>query len=178
MEVFPNILIISGTGRKVGKTSLACAILRKVTPHHDVVAVKVSHSGPVDHMGMTLMEHLPGFDLYLQKEENGRDSSRMMIAGASSVYFLHCKKEILEQGFLNVLERHKKNTLFLFESGGLADLILPGLFIMVTDKQKPLKDNLPALKPQIILDETINFEMFSENIDAIGNWWVLKPGIS
>ena len=85
--VVPNLLLIAGTGNKSGKTTLACRIIDQFR-HPEIVAIKIT---PHFH------ETTPGLDSYFRKQgysiseetdtETAKDTSRMLKAGASKVYF-------------------------------------------------------------------------------------------
>ena len=42
MKDFPNMLIVRGTGRNVGKTLSACNIIKQLAEKHNPVGVKIS----------------------------------------------------------------------------------------------------------------------------------------
>ena len=46
---FPNLLLVAGNGRNVGKTWLVCRIIEKISQNQKVTAVKISsHYHPED----------------------------------------------------------------------------------------------------------------------------------
>lgn len=174
-EAYPHILIIAGTGRKVGKTALACAILQQGILHHEVVAVKITPHHHPDPEGMVLLQQNEGWSLYQQVEVFGRDSSRMLAAGASTVYLVQSPTEKIPDAFGEILLRHDPGTLFLFESGGLHQFIAPGLLLMVTDTRVPPKARPGVLHADAWLDENTCFEAFASRVVAGKNGWTLCP---
>ncbi len=121
---FPNLLLIAGTGRNVGKTSFAERTIRKLSIQHEIIAIKISKHYH-DHELQSLK---------ISKEENpetGKDSSRFLNAGAKEVYYIQAKDNNLPElanSFLNQLPRHIP---IIVESGGIIDHIEPGLFILI-----------------------------------------------
>lgn len=173
-KTYPNILLIAGTGRKVGKTALACAILQQVTPFHEVVAVKVTPRKHPDPEGMVLLHQSDGWSLYRQVDVFSRDSSRMLAAGAFIVYLVQGPAEKLPGAFREIMRRHDPHTWFLFESGGLRQFIEPGIFLVVTDTRFPAKTIPEALYADALLDENVGFKTFARRISLPGKGWKLS----
>ena len=84
-----NILTISGTGRNVGKTSLACRIIHKLGRDQRLTAIKISpHFHTVDYP-MPLTEKPGAYSLYKEdRKDSGKDSSKMLAAGADQVFYI------------------------------------------------------------------------------------------
>ncbi len=170
---YPNILIIAGTGRKVGKTALACAILQRVTPRQEVVAVKITPHHQPDPKGMVLLHERDGWSLYRQAVAFEKDSSRMLAAGARIVYLVRAATDKIPEAFREILLRHDAQTWFLFESGGLRQFIHPGLFLLVTDTRFPAKIDPEALDADITLDENVRFKSFARKISLRKKGWTV-----
>jgi len=171
MDYYPNILLISGTAKNVGKTTLGCNIL-SYNANKDIIAVKISphfHQMPSDRI------YLKKEETYHISEENeisGKDSSRFFQTGARKVYYIQCRDDSLFNAFEEVLEWNDTNSLYLVESGGLANYIKPGLFIAVTNTQKPVKPYSNFLLADIIVDENIDFNKFARRVVAHDYKWV------
>ena len=102
--IIPNLLLIAGTGTKSGKTTLACRIIEqlrelnitaiKITPHfHETTPGLKSH--PRRTRTMQSMKK--------QIQDSSKDTSRMLKAGASKVYFA----KVLDDRLLFVFNRIK-----------------------------------------------------------------------
>jgi hypothetical protein len=171
MHFFPNILLIAGTGRKVGKTALACCIIGKAAKSFKVVAVKTTPHTYPDPEGMKCLETREGYSIFLQETANKRDSGRMLQSGAFPVYLLQGSGQPLWSAFQKVIERHPCNPLFVVESGGLAGFMKPGLMLLVTHGKKAAKQLNAGLKPHWVLDEQSDFSNFVKNIRPTTTSW-------
>jgi len=88
MEYNPQLLIISGTGRNTGKTTLACDIISYFSNQIEITGVKIS---PHFHKHGKHIESLfesELFNLYWEITENSeKDTSRMLKTGAAKVFY-------------------------------------------------------------------------------------------
>ena len=130
MKDYPNILLIAGTGRNVGKTLLACEIIEHISSTTKVVGVKISsHLHEVEHGQKVIISN----DSYTIIEEcliNNKDSSRMKQAGASVVFYIQSQKPFVWEAFLQLPIPIDCGAI-VCESGGLHQYIKPGVFVMV-----------------------------------------------
>jgi hypothetical protein len=156
-----NILTISGTGRNVGKTSLACRIIHKLARTQKLTAVKISpHFHKVDYP-KALFEQPGAYSLYRE--------------GADPVYYIQTRDIHLSDAWKKLSQLIDKGYPVVIESGGLDRLMNPGLSIIVTnpDSMDEKKQKRPGLK-QI---ETRS-EKFDQLINSIcfcqGSWKLNK----
>lgn len=151
-----NYLLVAGNGRNVGKTYLTCAIIKHLAKTLDVVAIKVSsHFHPVENNPVIAKN-----EQYIIVEElqtSTKDSSLMKQAGAKKVYFIMAAQEYLAQAFYE-LEKLLPEKAIVCESGGLHEIINPGLFLFVNSKGKELsKPHHLKYSPIQIENDGINF---------------------
>lgn len=161
----PGLLLIGATGRKAGKTELACSILRSHALEHKIIGVKVT---PVDcnhgqylATGTDCSVHSPLSDGYLITRETNaapkKDTGRLLNAGAVSVYWLRCVKPRLKEGFEHLLQLIPEGSLILCESTSLRAVLDPDLFLLAGDPESgSIKASAAA-----VLDQAD---------------WVFKPG--
>jgi hypothetical protein len=118
----PKVLLISGNGRDSGKTTLACSLINKFSTQETIIAVKISpHS----------YENRPSFSIIEEESKNtGKDSSRMLHAGAAKSYFVVSEDKDLPR-WLPELQMICSNAFVICESGGLRNYVIPGIFIIV-----------------------------------------------
>jgi hypothetical protein len=128
----PQLLLIAGNGRDSGKTTLACLIIQKFSPDHPIIALKIS---PHKHRMATGGKVICDMEnLYIAEETDagtGKDSSRMLEAGASRSFFICSGEDQLPGVMDKILELADDNILFICESGGLRRFVEPGLFFIV-----------------------------------------------
>ena len=169
----PNLLLISGNGRNVGKTTLACKIISHFAKTTDVIGLKVSphfHS----HDPMDVVFQNEKLVILEEKQINGKDSSLMLQAGANKVYFVMVKSEDIEDEFEN-LTKILPNKLIICESGGLIDHAKPGLFFMVNLKGKAIvKNQYLKFSPEIVLNDGKSFNIDLKHLEFTGKQIRLK----
>jgi hypothetical protein len=129
MKRYSHILLVSGSGRKAGKTSLVCEIIKNISSSYPLVAVKIS---PHFYSGSINPVFYSSEDIIIEEERNpesDKDSSRMLKAGARKVYFIQARDAFIKDAFekINV----GKDIPVICESGGAAKSIIPGFQIFV-----------------------------------------------
>lgn len=153
----PNLLLIAGNGRNVGKTFLACKIIEQISKKNDVIGIKISshfHPAEMDNVIIETNE----FIIVEEIEISGKDSSLMLQAGAGKVYFVMAVQENLQKAFLwlnNVLPERA----IVCESGGLGEFVDPGVFLFV---KKPDEEIVKKWHKQFA---PVMFENNGENFD-------------
>lgn len=139
-----NLLIIGGTGRNVGKTTLAMEIIKKTSLRWPVIGLKVStHKKGEEEFHGNHVE--PVVDTYRINIEKGlqphKDTAAMLRAGAKEAYYI----ETSDQFVLTAWTEFKTlfdplNTPVVCESRSLRRYVKPGLFILLVDPDNT-KDN-------------------------------------
>lgn len=159
----PNMLLIAGNGRNVGKTTLACKIIAYFSEKHEVNAVKISPHFHAFNEGEVLFKSLE-FVIYRENKLTGKDSSRMLRAGAKNVYYVTAQQNQLNE-VLNALLPLINNGLTIVESGGLNEFVEPGLFFFVNYKKKKItKPHLLEYHPKYVENDGENFDINPEQL--------------
>lgn len=131
MKHYPNILIIRGTGRNVGKTFTACRILKNLSLSHHPAAIKISpHFHPLSE-GMHVLVQTEKYVVAEEKTFSGKDSSRMLQAGAHRAFYIQSGHSDVLEPFHYLMEILEPNQPIVVESGGLYDFLEPGLLIHI-----------------------------------------------
>lgn len=177
---YPNIILLSGTGRNVGKTTFVCQLLSHFKGI-DIVTVKVSpHWHEAKQGEMILYED---GRLMLMREtnlESYKDTSRMLRCGAKEVFYLqYTNEKALMQAFRAILDLGHKNMPLIIETAVLAKYIRAACHFRITRTDIPPSDK-PA--PDIPYDKLITFDGqdFDFNFNDIlwsktdGRWEALK----
>ena len=125
-----KILLISGTGQNVGKTTLVCKIIEQ-NKEKNIVAIKISpHFHIVENC--ILVESNELFQIYKETNTDGiKDSSKMLIAGAETVYYIQSKDSGLELAWEKISSKINDNEYIICESGGLRNILKPKFFIVI-----------------------------------------------
>ena len=175
----PQLLLIAGTGRDSGKTTLVCRIIQKFSALQSLVAIKITpHFHKNSESGKVLMDTE---NLYIAEETDsttGKDSSRMLKAGASHAYFVMVKDENLEEAFMQIRGLIPPDSLIICESGGLRNHFNPGLFFMMnkkgTEAIKSSADKLIPFADRVITFDGEKIDFNPDIIEIIDNQWCLK----
>jgi len=143
----PNLLIIAGTGNKSGKTSMVCRIIGQFRPL-GIVSVKITPHFHETTPGLVLIAEKKGYSIYEETDRSTtKDTSRMLKAGASRVYFAKVTDNSLDEAFKEIMMKIPDGTPIVCESPALRHYTEPGLFIIMTS---PLKDNQKDIR--VLLD--------------------------
>ena len=135
-----NLILIGATGRNVGKTEMACSLIKQ---HKDkkitalkVTTIKEDEGGcPRGLESCGVCASLYGdFELILEKiHPPGKDTTRMAAAGADKVFWLRVKKPHLEKGIKEFLKRTTDKEIIVCESNSLRTCVEPGLFVVMRE---------------------------------------------
>jgi molybdopterin-guanine dinucleotide biosynthesis protein A len=139
MTKLDGMLMIGSASANVGKTELACAILRRFGKRHNIVGIKVTTIKDKDGQcprggkGCGVCSSLEG-NFCITEEFNknsGKDTSRLLAAGAGRVFWIRALKEHLSEAITALLDIIGSETVSICESNSLRQVIEPGLFLMV-----------------------------------------------
>lgn len=112
MNTRPTIIAVSGFSSNVGKTTLACELLRQL-PGWEAIKLTRGHyrSCGRDPAGCCVSDLLRSEPVVRSGRENnyepGKDTGRFWDAGASNVHWVIVKDDQVEQGILEAVSRVK-----------------------------------------------------------------------
>jgi hypothetical protein len=156
---YNNILLVSGTGRNVGKTFMSCSIINKFKGKN-IVAIKISpHFHEINPESEILISN-EKFQIIEEKTSGNKDSMKMLKAGASKVFYIQVLDEKLLEAFHFVIDKIGDNTPVIIESGALQRFIQPGLIVCLKG-ENPKKD---CPKKAVVLEKDEEKEKFLKNI--------------
>jgi len=122
----PHMLIIGSTEKACGKTTLACALIRKFGKQYPIVAVKVTPREPSHRMPFS------GCELLEETTSNGiKDTQRMRAAGAQRAYWMRAAPDALATCADTLMKTINQGCLCICESNRLRTVIKPGVFLML-----------------------------------------------
>ncbi|HJZ39073.1 MAG TPA: hypothetical protein VJ203_01770 [Bacteroidales bacterium] len=175
----PHWLIIAGTGRDSGKTSFACSLINQFKGKVPLVALKISpHRHRLALGGRIIVDK--DF-LYISEEtdpQTGKDSSRMLAAGADRSFLIIAADEELAGAIEKIQSMAGAGTYYICESGGLRRYVNPGLFMMISchgeNERKTDPFNLKALADVYITcsEKKIDFDL--DRIIIADNRWKIR----
>jgi molybdopterin-guanine dinucleotide biosynthesis protein A len=178
-----RMLMIGSTGANVGKTELACAVISKFSQSCDIIAIKVTtikaKNGkcPRGGTGCGVCSSLKG-DFCITEETNstsGKDTARLLAAGADRVFWLRVLKESLTEAINTLLDVIPPDVPLVCESNSLRQVIEPGLFLMVTNPHhRVFKNSAQAVKKyadEILVSENGRLHFDIDRIKLVDGKW-------
>jgi hypothetical protein len=158
--LFPNLLLIAGTGTKSGKTSLACRIIEQFSDS-DITAIKISPHFHETTPGLKLIYEDEGISIYREtNSESTKDTSKMLSSGAASVYFAKVLDNRLLFAFNKISELIPANTPIICESPALRNFVEPGVFMIISSETTRTRKDISHLQSYPHLD--FEFEKLRE----------------
>lgn len=179
INVIPNLLMIAGTGRNVGKTTFACNIISHFARNHPVTAIKISPHLHHQAEGQKIVASEADFQFIEEtKSTGGTDSSRMLKAGAEKVFYLQTRDRNIKAPFEQLIRLIPKDQPVICESGALLNHARPGLFVLIKrDGQTAFKKGLDKLSYEPDTWVTFYGDHFSIEPDGFNfndSCWKLK----
>ncbi len=140
-----RLCIVGGTARNIGKTTFCCQLITKLAKHIPIYGLKVSAIFPDetlqhgDHSNIS--EHL----FEETRKDTTKDTSRMLQAGASRVFYLQGDDSHIAQGYQDFLNHIPPESFIICESNSLGHIFIPDLMIMLIQSSKTIKPRAAAL---------------------------------
>ncbi|MBL7076425.1 MAG: molybdenum cofactor guanylyltransferase [Kiritimatiellae bacterium] len=182
----PHMLLIGATDRNIGKTELACAIIRRFNPAQPVTAAKITvirEEGdrcPRGGEGCGACTSLEGdYDLMVETNRDGiKDTSRLLLAGADPVFWLRVRASHMAEG-LDLLSRHvDPRAPLVCESNSIRLAVEPGLFLMVKDSRsavcKPTARAVAGMVDRTVHTDGERFDLDLDRLTLQDGRWRLR----
>lgn len=180
-----NMLMIGSAGSNVGKTELACTLIRKFSKKADIIGIKVTAIKDKDGQcprggeGCGVCSSLDG-DFHITEETNSnsdKDTARLLAAGASRVFWLRTMQTHLKETIEALLEIIGHSQILICESNSLRQVVEPGLFLMVGDPAlnvwKNSAQKVKKYADRIVVSNDSVFNSLLEEIKLIDGKWML-----
>ncbi|VAW23419.1 hypothetical protein MNBD_BACTEROID01-2759 [hydrothermal vent metagenome] len=130
-----NILIVSGSGKNVGKTTF----IREIISHGQakgITAVKISPHFHKITSGLIPVVSGEGWEIF--RETNARiqkDSSRFLRAGAETSYYIQAEKTKTAEVYNELRKIIPKGSPVIIESAGIRGIINPGIYAVIISEE-------------------------------------------
>ncbi len=175
--IIPNLLLIAGTGNKSGKTTLACRIIEQFV-NEGVIGIKITPHFHETTAGLVILSEADGFSMYEETNiETGKDTSRMLNAGAKRVFFAKVTDNDLLSAFKAIMGYIPENAPIVCESPALRYHLEPGIFaIMSSDISHNIKNINQLLKlPHVVFHLEDLRKMEEIPVQFNSGKWMYKP---
>jgi len=176
--VFRNILLVAGTGRNIGKTTLACHLISHFSKKNEIIGLKITSIYPDENgfHGNKSSEMQGNFEIQEEFSVNqNKDTYRMKQAGASRVFFVRVKDDCLAGAIDAFFQQIDHKSFIICESASLRNIITPGLFLMLRSADESrIKERSRKLFPladQIIFSNECDHEKIVGSIELDRNGW-------
>ncbi|MBN1141224.1 MAG: molybdenum cofactor guanylyltransferase [Deltaproteobacteria bacterium] len=166
----PNMLLIGAAERHVGKTELACAFIARHRLEREIVGIKVTTESDRGAAG----------EPYEISDEAaappGKDTGRLLAAGAARVFHLTARRERLGQGITELLKIVGQGSLLICESNSLRHEVVPGVFLMVRRKDsgncKPSAAEVMKFADRVVLFDGRKQDIDPDRIQIPDGRWI------
>jgi len=186
MTKLGGMLMIGSAGVNVGKTELACALIKKFGKTTDIIGIKVTAikakdgKCPRGGYGCGVCSSLDGdFCITEETDSNSKkDTARLLAAGAKRVFWLRVLRKHLQKGLAALLNIIGPDAVSICESNSLRQIVNPGLFIMVKGRvSKTWKSSARNVKKYV--DRTVvagpsGFDFDLDRVKLMSGKWTLQ----
>jgi len=182
----PEFIILGSTGRNTGKTEFACRLISRFSKQFKVIGVKVTSidrdegfcpRGP-ESCGVCA-SLTTDFEIIEETKINlGKDTSRMLQAGAQKVYWLKVDKNCIEKGINALIEQLPQDAIVVAESNSLRTVVEPSLFIVIKNKNdNTIKEGCSQVidfANKIIEFDNMNWDFSPDRVIIKNNTWMIR----
>jgi hypothetical protein len=185
LPVIPNLIIIGGSSRNVGKTTLALRLIEKYALSERITGLKVTSIRPGEetHHGSHETPDLHNFRIIEEtKNSSSKDTARMLSAGADKVYYIETPDNKIHEAIKMFLATKDTGGPIVCESRSLRNSVIPGLFILLKHYDmhliKPGFHQFEKMADFILTidPDTKNSGALADQIIWDGKVWKLLPG--
>jgi hypothetical protein len=168
-----NILLVSGSGRNVGKTSF----IRRVIAHnamHNLVAIKITphFHEPTD--GLIPIIDTENYRIFQETDYfSGKDSSLFLQAGAEKVFYIQTSDHYLDEAFSLAMAQVSPGQPVVVESAALRTVISPELYVFIQNQFEEVKPSAIEMQKKadlIVYSDSGQFSMNPTTITFDQNW--------
>ncbi len=183
MIIIPNLLIVTGNARNVGKTTLVDAIIRKFADRNKIIGLKVSTIRPEEETfhGNHPEQQPQTFSIEEETDRSGgSDTSRMLLAGARRSWYVRAQKDYLEKAVSEFLTIAPSDALIVAESRALRSVAEPSILILIERRPpwiglKTIEDLIPIASVHIKTGPGyLSLPKTLKRIDTDGKSWHLN----
>lgn len=141
MKKLNNLILVSGSGRNCGKTTLACSLIKIFSETGKVTGIKTTPHFHLTGEQQQLKEQGPGYRIFIEKDTGtDKDTSRMLRAGAQTVYFVQCTDNGMDNAMESLMRFLPDDGVFVCESGSLGLFFKPAFHVLVEGMEpEPMK---------------------------------------
>ena len=187
MDKLDGMLMVGSAGRNIGKTELACSLIRKFVKDKDITGVKVTTiklkdgQCPRGGQGCGVCSSLEGDWAITQETDSssGKDTARLLAAGASRVFWLRVMDTHLKEGLVELMRVIGSDAVSVCESNSLREVVEPGVFVIVRGKEsKSWKNSAQQVRryaDRVVTSDGSEFDFDIDQIKLVNGKWTIAP---
>ena len=173
VEISKNILLISGSGRNVGKTSFIRQVIER-NAFQKTVAIKITPHFHEPTEGLVPISVTENYRIFQETSiSSGKDSSLFLQAGAEKVFFIQTTDAYLAEAFRLTTAQLFAEQPIVVESAALRKILVPGLYLFIRKKNEELKSSaieMSALANSTVLSDGNEFSLNPKYIVFNQTW--------
>lgn len=130
----PNLIIIGGSSRNVGKTTLTVKLIEKYAGSASITGLKVTsiRKGEESHHGSHADPDVQNFRITEETtDKSSKDTARMLNAGAEKVFYIETPDHQINEAVGMFMANHNTGGPIVCESRNLRTAVIPGLFVLL-----------------------------------------------
>ena len=168
-----RILLISGSGRNVGKTSFLRRVIAQNAPHQ-LVAIKITPHFHEPTSGLVPLHVTENYRIFQETDSTkGKDSSLFLQAGAETVFYIQTTDAFLDEAFNLATGQLAPDQPILVESAALRTILVPERYIFIQknyEEVKPSAVEMQKLADLIVYSDSGQFSLDPASITFDQNW--------
>ncbi len=172
MKKYSNLLLIGGSKQNVGKTTLVIDLLKKISELNSIIAIKTScHFHGIKDTDIIVVNNEKYTIVKETVTNTGKDSARMLEAGAKDVYFIQAKDEFIGEAFSFLSDLIGNSYLIICETASLRKFLIPEIFLaLVKNVNEELGENKYILnKADLFIEDYLNDKKEVDSMIEINN---------
>lgn len=134
MIFFKLWILVGGTGRNIGKTTLVEMLINHLSNFGQVAGIKISNIKPDGMKFHGKHEVKSDENFYIWEEtitSGNKDSIRFLKAGAKKAFFIQTNDDFVQEAFQKMVQQLEGNEIVVCESNSLRNVMKPAAFFMI-----------------------------------------------
>ncbi len=172
---YNNLLVIAGTGRNSGKTTLARTIIERFSSY-GITAVKISPHFHKASRGLIEFAGTGNYNIYTETSTLGdKDSSVFLVAGAAKVFYIQAKDLFIKEAFRNLYQSLPEDKPVICESPALGRYIDPAVLLLTdSEKVKERKDIAHLISKADHIFHPLSLQPDISALSFLGGCWTFR----
>jgi len=152
-QIQKNILLVSGSGQNVGKTSFIRRIIA-LNSDQKIAAIKITPHFHEPTRGLIPLAITANYRIFQETDStSGKDSSLFLQAGAESVFYIQTSDKYLKEAFGKVSEKVNQEQPVIVESAALRKILKPAFYLFIQSRFEDVKPS--SLEVQKLADTIV-----------------------